>query len=114
MADCIFCRIAAGEVPARIAYQDDRAVAFHDRSPQAPLHLLIIPRHHIPNLAAVGEGDEPLLGHLLNVARQLAEGLGVAGSGYRVVVNVGPDAGQSVDHMHVHLLARRVMAWPPG
>jgi histidine triad (HIT) family protein len=114
MPDCIFCKIARAEVPARLAYQDDQAVAFHDLSPQAPTHVLIIPRRHLTNLAEAGAGDEPLLGRLLGVARGLAEELGVAGSGYRVVLNVGPHAGQSVDHLHVHLLAGRPMAWPPG
>lgn len=113
MANCIFCKIASGEVPARVAYQDDQAVAFHDLSPQAPTHLLIIPREHVANLAA-SAGQESLLGHLMGVARQVAEQLGVVESGYRVVANVGPDAGQSVDHLHVHLLAGRELGWPPG
>lgn len=111
---CLFCRIAAGEIPARIAHQDDRAVAFHDISPQAPTHVLVIPREHLPNLAAAGTEHQELLGHLFLVARQLGESLGVAESGYRVVLNVGPDGGQSVDHLHVHLLGGRGLAWPPG
>ena len=111
---CLFCRIAAGEIPARLAYEDERAVAFHDISPQAPTHVLIIPREHLPNLAAAQEEHQALLGHLLGVARQLGESLGVAESGYRVVLNVGPNAGQSVDHLHVHLLGGRGLAWPPG
>ena len=114
MPDCVFCKIASGAIPARIAYEDDAAVAFHDLSPQAPVHVLVIPRQHLPNLAAASAADEPLLGHLLGVARRLGEELGVAGSGFRVALNVGPHAGQSVDHLHVHLLGGRPMGWPPG
>jgi histidine triad (HIT) family protein len=114
MAQCIFCRIARGEVEARVVFQDEQAVAFHDLGPQAPVHVLIIPRRHLANLAVASPDDEALLGHLLQVARQLGEELGVAGSGYRVVLNVGPHAGQSVDHLHVHLLGGRGLGWPPG
>ena len=114
MPDCVFCKIAAGEIPARRAYEDEEAVAFHDLSPQAPVHVLIIPRRHLSNLTAASPGDDPLLGHLVGVARHLAGELGVAESGYRVVINAGPNAGQSVDHLHLHLLAGRPMTWPPG
>src|SRR5262245_30284726 len=114
MSNCIFCRIANREVPSKIVFEDDRAAAFHDLEPKAPVHVLIVPRKHLANLAAAGPEDEALLGHLLRVASQLAEELGVAGSGYRVVLNVGPNAGQTVDHLHVHLLGGRGLSWPPG
>ena len=114
MADCIFCRLAGGEIPARIAYQDERAVAFHDLSPQAPTHVLVIPREHVANLAAATPEQEALLGHLLLVAQRVARQEGVEDSGYRVAINIGPHAGQSVDHLHVHVLGGRAMTWPPG
>lgn len=101
-------------MPARVAYQDDRAVAFHDLAPQAPVHVLVVPRRHVANLAATGEDDEPLLGHLLGVARRLGQELECGQGGYRVVFNVGRHGGQSVDHLHVHLLGGRPMSWPPG
>ena len=108
---CIFCRIAAKGIPARIAREDERVVAFHDVDPKAPVHVLVIPRKHI---AGVGDADDRLLGHLVATARDLAKELGVAESGYRLVVNSGPDGGQSVFHLHLHLLGGRAMAWPPG
>jgi histidine triad (HIT) family protein len=114
MSDCIFCRIAAKEIPADLVYEDDEVVAFRDINPQAPVHLLIIPRRHLSGLAAAGEADTPLLGRLALVAAELAEKEGLGQSGYRVVVNNGPDAGQAVDHLHYHLLGGRRMTWPPG
>ena len=114
MSDCIFCRIAAKEVPADLVYEDDEVVAFRDLNPQAPVHLLIIPRRHLRGLDAAVAGDEPLLGRLALVAAQLAVKEGLAESGYRVVVNNGPDAGQAVDHLHYHVIGGRRMTWPPG
>jgi histidine triad (HIT) family protein len=114
MPECLFCRIAAGEIPAQIVYQDDRIVAFRDLNPQAPVHLLLIPRRHIPNLAASEPGDAVLLGELLVAAARLAVSEGVSASGYRVVANTHRDAGQSVDHLHFHLLGARALSWPPG
>ena len=113
MSDCLFCKIVAGEIPAKKAYEDDDLIAFHDISPQAPVHVLIIPRRHIDSLDDAGEGDEALLGRILLAARDLARELGVEGS-YRVVNNCGAPAGQSVFHVHFHLLGGRPMAWPPG
>ncbi|MBE9506495.1 MAG: histidine triad nucleotide-binding protein [Chloroflexi bacterium] len=113
MSGCVFCRIVRGESPARIVYQDDDVTAFHDLHPQAPVHLLIVPNRHIVGLAQMEPGDEPLLGKLVAVARQLAEEMGVT-EGYRLVVNSGPLAGQSVFHLHVHLLGGRRLGWPPG
>ena len=113
MADTIFGRIIRGEVPARIVHDDDRCLAFHDVAPQAPVHVLVIPKRPIVSLAEVEEGDSALLGHLVVVATRLARTLGLA-DGYRLVVNCGRDGGQSVDHLHVHLLGGRPLGWPPG
>jgi histidine triad (HIT) family protein len=112
--DCIFCRIAAAEIPARVGRQDEVSVAFRDLQPQAPLHVLVVPRKHIPSIAAMTELDATLVGQLFLAAREVAEAEGVAESGYRLVINVGPDAGQSVDHLHLHVLGGRGLAWPPG
>jgi len=113
MADTIFGRIIRGEVPARIVHDDDRCLAFHDVAPQAPVHVLVIPKQPIASLAEATEADAGLLGHLVFVATQLARTLGL-GDGYRLVVNCGRDGGQSVDHLHVHLLGGRPLGWPPG
>jgi len=111
---CVFCRIAAKEIASEIVHEDARCVAFRDINKQAPVHVLIIPREHLVNLAEADEGDRDLLGHLLVVARKVAEAEGVAESGFRVVINSNADAGQSVDHLHLHVLGGRVMRWPPG
>lgn len=113
MRSCAFCRIARGESPAHIIYQDAEVTAFHDRNPQAPTHVLIIPNEHIESVNQIGPADTDLLGKLLLVARKVAEQEGVT-SGYRLVVNTGPQAGQSVFHLHVHLLGGRRLGWPPG
>lgn len=102
--DCIFCRIVAGELPARVVYRDDEALAFQDIHPQASVHLLVIPTRHIASLHQARDLDPALLGRLLQVASQVAEGAGIAQSGYRVVTNTGPDADQSVAHLHFHVL----------
>jgi histidine triad (HIT) family protein len=109
----IFKRIIDREIPADIVYEDDRCLAFRDINPQAPVHLLIIPKEEIPSLADADEEDTVLLGHLLSTARMLAEQMRLA-NGYRVVINCGPDGGQSVDHLHLHLLGGRNLKWPPG
>ncbi|MGQ0635749.1 MAG: histidine triad nucleotide-binding protein [Planctomycetaceae bacterium] len=109
----IFKRIIDREIPAKIIHEDDRCLAFHDVNPQAPTHVLVIPRKEISSVADATEADEPLLGHLLLTARKLAVQLGLA-NGYRLVVNCGPEGGQTVDHLHVHLLGGRPMTWPPG
>jgi len=114
VSGCIFCRIASKEVPSTIVWEDERAVAFRDANPKAPLHVLVVPRQHIVDLRAAAEEDEPLLGHLMWVAAQVAKQEGVSETGFRVVVNAGPNAGQSVDHLHVHLLGGRALGWPPG
>ncbi len=113
MSDCVFCRIAAGEIPATLVYSDDAVVAFHDLAPQAPIHLLVVPRRHIASLAASLPEDALLLGRLLSVASRLAHQNAIA-DGFRLVVNTGAAAGQSVFHLHLHLLGGRSFAWPPG
>jgi histidine triad (HIT) family protein len=109
----IFTKILQREIPAKIVYEDDHCLAFHDISPQAPVHVLVIPKREITGLSAIGPADAPLLGHLLTVVSRLAADLGLA-DGYRVVVNNGADGGQSVDHLHFHLLGGRKLTWPPG
>lgn len=112
--DCLFCRIAAGGIPARMVHEDDVVLAFHDLHPAAPVHVLLIPRRHIDSAAQLTEEDGPVLGRLFGVAAGVARELGVAKTGYRLVANVGDDAGQSVGHLHVHLLGGRKLTWPPG
>ncbi|MBC8117849.1 MAG: histidine triad nucleotide-binding protein [Candidatus Saccharimonas sp.] len=109
----IFQKIIDREIPADIVYEDDQSLAFRDIHPQAPTHVLIIPKRRIPSLATATDEDAALLGHLLLVARKLAGQFGLT-NGYRAVVNCGPDGGQSVDHLHVHLLGGRALGWPPG
>ena len=109
----IFQRIIDKEIPAKIAYEDDLCLAFHDVSPQAPVHVLVIPKKPIASVAQLSADDQALAGHLLLVVQKLAVQLGLTG-GYRVVANSGPDGGQSVDHLHLHLLGGRHMKWPPG
>ncbi len=109
----IFQRIINKEIPAQIVFEDDQCLAFHDVAPQAPTHVLVIPKKPLPNLAAAQTDDQALLGHLLLVAKQVAEQLGLS-NGYRTVINCGSDGGQSVDHLHVHVLGGRALHWPPG
>jgi histidine triad (HIT) family protein len=110
----IFERIAAREIPARIVLETDEFIAFHDVNPQAPVHVLIVPRRPIPRIADAAEGDAGLLGRMLLAAPGIARELGIASTGYRVVINNGRDAGESVPHLHVHLLGGRGLQWPPG
>jgi histidine triad (HIT) family protein len=113
MSKTIFKRIIDGEIPAKIIYQDDQCLAFHDVTPQAPTHVLVIPKKEIASLAEVTDGDAALLGHIWTVIPKLARQLNLA-DGYRVVVNCGPLAGQSVNHLHFHILGGRPLTWPPG
>ena len=108
--DCIFCKIVAGQIPSEILYQDEEVVAFRDINPAAPTHVLIVPRKHIPSVADLSAADSPLVGHMIGVANKLAREQGIAESGYRLVVNNGRDAGQEVDHLHLHLLGGRRLA----
>ncbi|HEX8351527.1 MAG TPA: histidine triad nucleotide-binding protein [Pyrinomonadaceae bacterium] len=111
---CIFCKIVAGEIPAAKVYEDERALAFRDINPQAPTHALVIPRAHVASLNDASGSDEALLGHLLVVAARVAREAGHADSGFRTVINTGADAGQTVFHIHVHVLGGRALKWPPG
>jgi histidine triad (HIT) family protein len=113
-SDCLFCKIVAGEMDANVAYEDDQVFAFHDISPQAPMHILIVPKEHIPTLNDLRAEHEPLVGRLFSIARQLAAGAGCGQSGYRCVFNCMSGAGQSVWHIHLHLLGGRPLRWPPG
>lgn len=110
----LFERIDAGEIPAEIVHRDEHVLAFRDISPQAPVHILVVPRRPIPRLNEAANGDTETLGRLLLAARAIARAEGIADSGYRLVVNNGPDAGESVPHLHVHILGGRPLAWPPG
>jgi histidine triad (HIT) family protein len=114
MADTLFARIAAGEIPAEIVYQDDDVVAFRDVNPQAPVHVLVIPRKAIPTLNDLTPDDAALVGKLFLAAKQVAEQEGIAESGYRTVINCNAQAGQTVFHVHLHVLGGRPMRWPPG
>ena len=112
--DCLFCKIANGEIPATIVHEDDSVVAFEDVNPQAPTHVVIIPRKHIATLNDLGADDEPLIGKLAGTARQIAAERGFDDDGYRLVMNCNLAAGQSVFHIHMHLMGGRNMSWPPG
>lgn len=114
MNDCIFCKIAAGEVDADVVHKGDDVVAFRDANPQAPTHILIIPKDHVESARAVKDRHGDLLAEMFHVATHLAKAEGVDRGGWRLVTNVGPNAGQSVHHLHLHLLGGRQMAWPPG
>lgn len=114
MSDCIFCRIATGEIPATTLYDDGEVLAFRDINPEAPVHILLIPRRHIATLNDLAAADAELIGRLYLAGKQVAAELGVAESGYRTVINCNRDAGQIVFHIHMHLLAGRELGWPPG
>ncbi|MCK9221605.1 MAG: histidine triad nucleotide-binding protein [Limnochordia bacterium] len=114
MSGCLFCKIATGQVPADKVYEDELVVAFKDINPQAPVHLLIIPRKHIPSVTEIKEDDLTLVGHIHHVAAKLAEEQGIAKDGYRIVTNCGEQGGQTVLHVHFHLLGGRSLGWPPG
>ncbi len=111
---CIFCQIIAGQRPGEIIHQDDRLIVLRDINPQAPTHVLIIPREHMESLNDAAQSDEALLGYMLRTAAKVANQEGLAENGYRVVINTGPQAGQSVYHLHLHVLGGRPMRWPPG
>lgn len=111
---CIFCRIANKEIPAKVVYEDDRVFAFHDINPQAPYHILVIPKKHLSTLLEISEEDKDLIGHIYMTINKIAQDLGFAERGFRVVVNCKEEAGQTVFHVHFHVLAGRPMDWPPG
>ena len=115
MADCIFCKIAGKEIPSTVVYEDEMVLAFKDLEPQAPVHVLVIPKKHVESVAALKAEDKELTAHILvDVIPQIARDLGVAESGFRVVANTGDEGGQTVKHLHFHLLGGRSMQWPPG
>ncbi len=114
MIDCLFCKIVEGEIPADIIYESDTAIAFRDINPQAPTHVLIIPRKHISTINDISAADQELIGTLFMAAKEIAANEGIAESGYRVVMNCNEGAGQSVFHIHLHLLGGRGLGWPPG
>ena len=114
MNDCLFCRISAKKIPAKLVYEDRNAVAFEDIQPQAPVHVLIVPKKHISTSLDITDEDDGLIGHLFRIAGQIAKEKGIADRGFRLLMNTNPEAGQSVYHIHLHLLGGRQMHWPPG
>jgi len=112
--ECLFCKVVAGQIPAEIVHETDDVIAFRDISPQAPTHVLIIPREHLPSLDSCSDEHVGLLGRVLAVARDIARAEGIAADGYRTVMNTGGDGGQTVGHVHLHLLGGRALTWPPG
>jgi histidine triad (HIT) family protein len=114
MSDCIFCKIVGGEIPAQLVHQDDSLIAFKDLNPQAPLHVLVVPRRHVSTLNDLGPSDDALVGSMLRLAAQLAKEHGYADRGYRTVFNCNREAGQTIFHIHLHVLAGRGLSWPPG
>lgn len=114
MADCLFCKIIAREIPASIVYEDDRVLAFNDINPQGPTHVLVIPKKHISSLNEMTAGDDALVGEVIRRAAAIAAERGLSAGGYRVVFNTNRDAGQTVFHIHLHLIGGRALSWPPG
>ena len=114
MSDCLFCKIAEKKIPSKIVHEDDRAVAFEDVNPQAPVHVLVIPRKHVASVSELQVADAGLLGHLMLTGAAVAKQKGIAEGGYRLVMNTGVNGGQSVFHLHLHVLGGRPMHWPPG
>jgi histidine triad (HIT) family protein len=114
MSDCIFCKIVNGEIPCKAIYEDGELLAFHDLNPQAPVHFLVIPKKHIPHVMALDKEESPLLGRILYKAQELAAELGCAERGARFVINCKADGGQTVEHIHCHVLGGRALDWPPG
>ncbi len=114
MQDCIFCKIANGEIPSNLVYEDELVAAFNDMSPQAPVHILIVPKAHIPSALELDDTNKNIIGHIFTVAGKIARDQGFAEDGFRLVNNCGRDGGQTVGHIHFHLLAGRYLEWPPG
>lgn len=114
MSDCLFCKIIAGEIPSNKVYEDDLCYAFYDIDPKAPVHFLVVPKAHIASVADVTEETAPVVGHIFTVIAKLSHELGFSEKGYRVVSNIGEQGGQTVPHLHFHVLAGRDMTWPPG
>ena len=114
MSDCLFCKFIRKEIPTRVVFEDESCLAFEDINPKAPVHVLVIPKKHLASFNVMTPEDETVIGHLAFVAHHIAQAKQIDQSGYRAVINTGPDAGQSVFHVHLHLLGGRPMAWPPG
>ncbi|WP_018862820.1 MULTISPECIES: histidine triad nucleotide-binding protein [unclassified Thioalkalivibrio] len=114
MADCIFCKIVAGDIPAKVVFEDDQVLAFEDLNPQAPTHVLVIPKQHIATLNELSAETAPVIGHMTHVAAQIARDREFAENGYRTVMNCNQDGGQTVYHVHMHVLGGRALSWPPG
>ncbi|MFT3928880.1 MAG: histidine triad nucleotide-binding protein [Spongiibacteraceae bacterium] len=114
MSDCLFCKIAAKQIPAKVIYEDEKVIAFRDINPQAPVHVLVIPKQHISTVNEMQEEHAPLVGHMVFTGQRLAQAEGIAEDGYRLVMNCNEDGGQTVFHIHLHLLGGRSMRWPPG
>ena len=114
MADCLFCKIIARQIPASIVYEDERVLAFNDINPQGPTHVLVVPKRHIDSLMALTPGDDAIVGEVVRRAAEIASERGIAAGGFRTVFNTNRDAGQTVFHIHLHLIGGRGMSWPPG
>lgn len=114
ISECVFCLISSGKIPSDVVYEDEELIAFKDINPEAPIHILIVPKKHIPSIMALDDNDTQLICKIYNVIKKLAIQFNIADSGFRVVSNCGKDGGQSVDHIHFHLLGGRAMQWPPG
>ncbi|WP_297437339.1 histidine triad nucleotide-binding protein [uncultured Clostridium sp.] len=114
MSDCIFCKIASGDIPSNKIYEDDKVLAFHDIAPEAPVHFLVIPKSHIKSVNDINEENSLVIAHIFTVINKIVKELNIADSGYRVVTNCGKDGGQTVDHLHFHIMAGREMTWPAG
>ena len=114
MSNCLFCKIIEKQVPAKIMYEDDLCLAFEDVNPQAPVHVLVIPKKHIPTLLDLNEQDNNLMGHLIGISNKIARDKGIAERGFRLIINCNPESGQTVYHIHLHLIGGRTMQWPPG
>ena len=114
LLDCIFCKIAAKQIPSEIVFEDDKVIAFHDISPAAPVHILIVPKQHIESTLEINSSNSSVISHIYETAVQLVNSLGIGGDGFRIVNNCGKNGGQTVDHIHFHLLGGRNLTWPPG
>ncbi|MGL4452516.1 MAG: histidine triad nucleotide-binding protein [Sarcina sp.] len=114
MSDCIFCKIAAGEIPSKKIYEDDKVLAFHDIQPEAPVHFLVIPKEHIQSINEVNEENSTVIAHIFTIINKIVKELNIADTGYRVVTNCGKDGGQTVSHLHFHVMAGRELTWPAG
>jgi histidine triad (HIT) family protein len=114
MSDCIFCKIIEKKLPAKIMYEDEQALGFEDVNPQAPVHILVIPKRHVSTILDTGKEDSALMSHLIEICKNIARDKGIAERGFRIVTNCNPESGQTVYHLHLHLLGGRQMHWPPG